>query len=250
MRNRRDGIKLKIKRAKDLIRDLESIIVSFFDEVPYTYSAELLPHISHYAIRLATVEPLPDSIPIVVGDAIHNLRSALDHLAWQLVEAGGGSPNDRTSFPIVAADSKAPQRYASAVGQGELGKMDPKASTLLKSVQPYNSSDNTLTAIHHLDIWDKHRLIVAVYAMLGAWGLKNPKIWFGDLGLGKPIQVGDEICRIPQGTWERSCDNIRFGFYAAFGGPEIVKGESVLEMLNKMSDMVTVTVEKFEPFLL
>jgi hypothetical protein len=36
---------------------------------------------------------------LVAGDAIHNLRAALDHLAWQLAVAGGGA-NRRTQFPI------------------------------------------------------------------------------------------------------------------------------------------------------
>jgi len=101
-----------------------------------------------------------------------------------------------------------------------------------------------------LDIWDKHRLILAVYAVLGAWGLKTPKIWFGELGFGKAIEVGDEICRIPQDTWERSHENIRFGFYTAFGRPEIVRGESVLETLNKVADAVAAVVSRFEEFLI
>ena len=250
MPDRIEGIKLKIGRAKEHIRDLESVVVPFFDGYPYTYAADLLPQISHYSVRLTTVEPLPPCIPVIVGDAIHNLRTVLDHLAWQLVEAGGGTPNGRTAFPIVAADAKAAQRYRSAVGQGEIVKMRPGAFKLLEAIQPYNGGDKALVEIHELDIWDKHRLILAVYAVLGAWGLKTPKIWFGELGFGKAIEVGDEICRIPQDTWERSHENIRFGFYTAFGRPEIVRGESVLETLNKMDDAVAAVVSRFEEFLI
>jgi hypothetical protein len=250
MPNRKEGIKLKIERAKEHIRDLESVVVPFFDGYPYTYAADLLPQISHYSVRLATVKPLPTCIPVIVGDGIHNLRAALDHLAWQLVEAGGGTPNGQTAFPIVAADANAVQRYRSAVGKGEIAKMRPGAFKLLESIQPYNSGDKTLVEIHQLDIWDKHRLILAVYAVLGAWGLKTPKNWFAELGLGKPIEVGDEICRIPQDTWERSHENIRFGFYTAFGDPEIVRGESLLEALNRMADAVATVVSRFEEFLI
>jgi hypothetical protein len=88
-----------------------------------------------------------------------------------------------------------------------------------------------------------------VYAVVAAWGLKAPKIWFSELGYGKPIEVGDEIVRIPRDTWEQSHENIRFGFQIVFGGPETVMGEPVLEMLNKMADAVTVTVGRFEEFL-
>jgi hypothetical protein len=68
-----------------------------------------------------------------------------------------------------------------------------------------------------------------------------------------PVEIASEVsafCRIPQDTWERSHENIRFGFYTAFGGPEIVKGESVLETLNKMADAVTGIMDRFEKFLL
>jgi hypothetical protein len=132
MPNRLEGIKLKIERAKNHIRDLESVIVPFLDTEPYTHAADLLPQISHYSIRLATVKPLPSCIPIIIGDAIHNVRSALDHLAWQLVEAGGGTPNHRTALPIFAADGTAAQGYALAVGKGEMAKMKAGAADLLK----------------------------------------------------------------------------------------------------------------------
>ena len=124
-----------------------------------------------------------------MGDAIHNLRTALDHLVWQLVEAGGGTPNDRTAFPIVAADAKAAQRYGSAVGQGEIAKISPGAFKLLESIQPYNGGDKTLVEIHELDIWDKHRLILAVYAVLGRWGLKTPRFGSGSLALESPLRL-------------------------------------------------------------
>jgi hypothetical protein len=37
------------------------------------------------------------------NDAVHNLRSALDYLAWQLVEVNGNTPNEKTCFCIGSA---------------------------------------------------------------------------------------------------------------------------------------------------
>ena len=42
----------------------------------------------------------PLSLPLLLGDVIHNLRSTLDHLAGALVSAAGGTPDRTTSFPI------------------------------------------------------------------------------------------------------------------------------------------------------
>jgi hypothetical protein len=44
---------------------------------------------------------LPLEVSIATGDAIHNLHSALDHLAWALVESNGGTPTDQTEFPLL-----------------------------------------------------------------------------------------------------------------------------------------------------
>jgi hypothetical protein len=59
----------------------------------------------------------------------HNLRSSLDHLAWQLVEANGGAPSDKpgqqTAFPI-------------------------------RDVLPESPTDANLWHLHRLDIIDKH----------------------------------------------------------------------------------------------
>jgi hypothetical protein len=42
---------------------------------------------------------------LIVGDAVHNMRSALDHLACRLVERHSpGADLDRTAFPIWTDD--------------------------------------------------------------------------------------------------------------------------------------------------
>lgn len=45
------------------------------------------------------VREFPSWASIVSGDYVHNLRSALDHLAWQLVKVSGAKPGSWTSFP-------------------------------------------------------------------------------------------------------------------------------------------------------
>jgi hypothetical protein len=41
----------------------------------------------------------------LIGDVVHNLRSALDHLAWQPVLRAGGEPDWRTQFPIFSTEA-------------------------------------------------------------------------------------------------------------------------------------------------
>ena len=89
---------------------------------------------------------------------VHDLRSALDHLAWQLVEANGGTPRDRpgepqTAFPIR---TEAPKN-----GLRIHGDVAPAALEVVEALQPYNVSpespaDAVLWHLHRLDVIDKH----------------------------------------------------------------------------------------------
>ena len=63
---------------------------------------------------IARAEPIPDRIACLAGDAIHNLRSALNHLAYDLFLAGSGASQNparhvSTQSPIFsdAAEYKA-----------------------------------------------------------------------------------------------------------------------------------------------
>jgi hypothetical protein len=37
----------------------------------------------------------------LIGEFLHNTRSSLDHLAWQLVLSNSGEPSLATCFPIL-----------------------------------------------------------------------------------------------------------------------------------------------------
>jgi hypothetical protein len=45
--------------------------------------------------------PPPLPLSVLLGVFLHNLRSSLDHIAWQLVLDNGGTPVKKTSFQIV-----------------------------------------------------------------------------------------------------------------------------------------------------
>jgi len=247
--DRVDGIRLKIERAKKHIADLDVAIQSFIELRPYTIGTRAHPvaEIEHTTLFVASVEPVPETIALIVGDAVHNLRSSLDHLAWQLVEAGGGTPNRDTYFPI----SQTSQQYASAIGKGEIEKMRPGALKALCAIQPYRTSDATLRHIHDLDRIDKHRLVLTVATALRDWqvsvsnGLTIP---FSEVP--RPLIAGDEIVNIPTSTYERTGhQNFKLGIDVAFGESEIVAGAPVLRTLNGMADFVDSVVNGFEPFL-
>jgi hypothetical protein len=56
----------------------------------------------------------------MIGDAIHNLRAALDIIAWTIVYAGGKDDPNRSSFPLYGEN--APRSSP----QYELGALDAR----------------------------------------------------------------------------------------------------------------------------
>lgn len=95
-------------------------------------------------------------LALFIGDALHNLRSALDHLACACAIAHGESP-DHTQFPILLKETGLEQKLLK-----DLGKAGPVAIDLVRALNPTPLGNPMLAALHELDITDKHRLILPV----------------------------------------------------------------------------------------
>ena len=106
-----------------------------------------------------TVPMLPWGVIAATGDIVHNLRSALDHLAWQLVCVGtpGMEPTRQVGFPIaIDADTYNTEKTAKVNGMSE------DAKEKIDRLQPYKGGDDNLWRIHELDNIDKHRTLLTV----------------------------------------------------------------------------------------
>ena len=105
--------------------------------------------------------------PLLVGDTIHNLRSALDHIVCQLAILNGNDISccDRTYFPICICKPD----FAKFRKMAE-HLLSPEAFTFIEELQPYKTADATredpshssLWIIHKLNVIDKHRILVVV----------------------------------------------------------------------------------------
>lgn len=67
----------------------------------------------------------------------HNLRSALDHMVWDLVLLNGGTPDSNTEFPIYWDGAK-----YSLKGQDsrKLSGVSPQAADLIEQSRPFHGS--------------------------------------------------------------------------------------------------------------
>jgi hypothetical protein len=100
-------ITLKIKRAKEHVENLERQLCAFLESSPYKVGAKHDPQTRKLIYYVTSAEPIPDCLPLVAGDAIQNLMSALDHLAYQIActDTGDSPPNPNWIYFPVADDA-------------------------------------------------------------------------------------------------------------------------------------------------
>lgn len=94
---------------------------------------------------------------VILGEFFYDLRSALDHLAYQLVPVADRS--DRTEFPVFWE----PDKFHGRDKRKTKGMSDP-ALAVIESLQPFSEwpehpQQTTLWRIHDLCNIDKHRLL-------------------------------------------------------------------------------------------
>jgi len=84
---------LKLDRAYEHSKALEDEATGWIKAKPYGIVDEPDPETTpdwvsarhhHRRFRVTRVDPVPDRFSILIGDCVHNLRSALDHLALAL----------------------------------------------------------------------------------------------------------------------------------------------------------------------
>jgi hypothetical protein len=248
------GSKVKIERARKHLQELTTAIKEFFASNPFSviYEDEAETGDRVYLIKIN--RQIPVEWGAIIGDIIHNARTALDLLAWQMVLANGGTPNKRTKFPISSNAQEFEKRDIK-----HLSSASDKAIQFIRDLKPYQGGNESLWKLHCLDITDKHRLILAVGAAFRHVEITtNVKVpWQGKPIEFPPIAIrpadrlfplidGAKVFRIEaqartEGT---SQDYFRFAFDIAFGDGEIVKGESVLPILQNLCNDVAQILDK------
>jgi hypothetical protein len=159
----------KVIWANHHIADIEARIDSLKECL--TVTAHIDPNTGCEFIKCdfaeTTQRTVIDELALRLGDAVHNLKCALDHAWFQTVQRLIPSGSwERTKFPVypepdlledalrhLKIDISAPNFFRFVVGK----------------IQPYEAGNLSIRAIHTLDMRDKHRLLIPVlhYSSIG-----------------------------------------------------------------------------------
>lgn len=189
MRTRRDDLDAawwaKARRAGKHIADLRSMVSQFDPETAYELKCEPAKEPGTAALRFTVRRAVPIEILTTIGDVLHNMRSCLDSVAFELARGHLGEQMTEKQegdvvFPIRDSPSEFDKFLARSDQQNLYGDIERKA---LRCVQPFAIPEEALGAgstmaatrqedyeldelarLSHLNNRDKHR-----YLPLLAW---------------------------------------------------------------------------------
>lgn len=180
----------KCARAEHHLGDLDGLVTAFRDAEPYTVTPEPTSTPDLIAYRLRIHHTPSAEISTTIGDILHNLRSALDALAYGIAVSVIGGPLSSTQeraveFPICPTPEDFGAFFASPSRPERAAMFDARARAALHERQPFAISEHFgpgseserrqryvedfrysgLARLRHLNNIDKHRRL----AMMGLW---------------------------------------------------------------------------------
>ena len=240
--------------------ELEDAFEGFLKTKPYSFASKTDSQSNERVYYMTKADDVPLEFSAILGDALHNLRSTLDHLAYHLVLIGGGSEKQLRSsqFPVYETRDKY-QANRDFRTEG----MRPDAKKAIDEIQPYTGGVGEylwhLTILNNID---KHRFLPTVWSSFrGHSALPSDREFLAKFHGGKPsdytndsmisdpkiagrgLKVGDEVLRIPTSESE---PDMKFLVNIAFGEPEIVKGNPVTDTLLAMGHYVRRIIFDFD----
>lgn len=156
---------------------------------------------------ICTVDHIPSTwqtrVSVIAGEVVHDLRSALDHLAWQLVLDHSGKLSDKDArkvqFPIREKQKDWFSDYT-------VSMIKPANASLLEPRQPFSNQSaigsHPLTILQDFSNQDKHRILNSVLVRPFGFSLDDSDTVEGiqvsyDFGSASPVlTVGSELVRI------------------------------------------------------
>lgn len=168
------GCRTKLGRAETDLDQLEAEIARFLRRDSYEIAQQFDAETGRCTLTFLAKHPPPLAWSVAIGEIVHNLRSALDHMACALYLQSGGtdcarvksaSGTAKTAFPILVDDSdKGFGKWMDTYLPG----LPDDAVAELQELQPYKRGDTArihpLAILNRLWNQDKHRLLVPVFA--------------------------------------------------------------------------------------
>ena len=256
--------RFKVARAVKHYQELAEAVTQFFAQQPFgvEHRRDQVP--GYTTVHARVYQPVPKEIAGVVGDLIHNLRSALEYLAWQAEIANGKTPDKKTKFPVY--DFRAAQ-WSTEKQRKELrgDQTNHKArfgsaayAIVIEMHMPvgeYESELGPLWMINTIDIHDKHHKlnVVGGAARVGNFNAAGPGVVSveelmtfpgGDRHI-VPFVDGLELMRVRLSNDSTTGMSYHYRYFLAFGHDGPGKGQELMQTCGRLIQFVDESLERF-----
>jgi len=263
-----DSTFLKLRRADEHLQVVNELMQGFLKRKPYRISDNIVK--KERVLRLEQLEDIPTELPMLIGDACNNLRSALDHLLWQLWILQYPTFDERVYFPIydcersfkTASPASIGPKQAKSVGGDRISLTDNQQA-IIESLQPYKTRNPALSFLRDVSSSDKHRVMQVISRMGNVKKLRvTANTTSALLEVPSPRQIpiqiihntkvenGTILARIPLNSFSRGTQ-VRVQSYATinfvFQGSKTAHGQIIYESINAMLAEASRAVSLFEP---
>lgn len=247
-----EGARLKLKRAKRHLFEITEAAQELTGRRKYNFL--LRPGLDAGKVEIVFMEEsiMPLEFSCAVGDAIHNLRSAFDHIAVVLSTPpiGTGKAAD-AYFPTGTNREefiKARDGYTDANGKrthkAKMKGAHPDALRMVEELEPYGGGKHSLRPLHDLDVLDKHKLIVptvsrmtvqSIEAIVGKKRFALGVTDFKPTGDGRNLVATIDLPFVVFGQVKIQTE-IQPAFEVVFGKGQPLEGEPIIPTLSNIAD--------------
>jgi hypothetical protein len=251
------GCRAKIERARRHVAEFGDGVRAFTERAPFKLRNQFNEATNELVITAEEdpeFGPVPIDLTLLAGEVAHQLRSALDHLVWQLVIVNTGNlpPGTKSQFPIFKTEAGYNNRAAAMIAG-----VSANAETRIRAAQPFHAgadAEQVLTwLVHELNNTDKHRVIAVTttYSFVGAVRMIKADGSQVDVvpwreEVPEPLHDGMEIARVPIADGVVGATfHVPVGLDVAFEQIGSLTRYPATQLLNRSANYVSDLVESF-----
>ncbi len=248
MQERLLGVRQKVKRAGMHLDELKLGLKAFMDSDPFSISLDFETEPEKVTVQILKANAVPAELLPVIGDVIHNLRSALDHLSYALVKVTGKEPSTKNEFPILDGPLTKPKFQKRF--EDKLVGMNPEVMEMIRQIRPYKGGNDALWRLHRLDIVDKHQMLIVALGNITAVGgyPRFEEEWKEDQYLSQKeiepivLKQGHKL-KMNVSAFEKGKETSLFA-EVVFNQPGVARGYSVLQGLSRFKQEVSQVISR------
>ncbi len=256
--------KLKVKRAERHLGELAYAARELPRRRNYGFVIGRIPDPRKIELIYMSQNAMPMEFGTIVGDAVHNIWAAFDYTTGVIsCRPYGKGERSKVSFPtgknrerFIEARDGIPASRGQRRKPGQMEGAGPDALRIVEELKPYGGGDDSIRALHDVEITDKHRLLIPAASILH---VDESEFFLGDKPFSingtdfKPNQEGTNFSAVydcgsgADLTQFKRGDKFEASFTIVFGeGCDFFSRREIIPTLSKLCEVAKAFIQTCE----